>query len=416
MQRVFNFDQDQIALNAWEIAHGRLTVLGPQTSNTSFFTGPLIYYLAAIFYRLTNFHPIANAFTAVFAYILSFWLIKMVLQKLFKSKLVILFLTFYALSPFFVQLDRITWNPNFSFLSGSLALTGLLRANYISLLLWMFFAYQSSYSGFVIVPILLGCLLLRWCRFRLITAGFLGMAASLLPLLLFDLKHDFMNFNSLKQFIINIKGEDLSGFLTRILTVILINFENFSKIFTAYFYPQIVLVVLGLVLFICWYCQPRSFFSQKQKQMLLLWMMAFPIAGLFYQDDLPEYYFLMQLPALVMMMSDLIYQQLKQKIILIFSFITLVSLGVVVSSANGYALKQKYQALEYIYNRSANRPVEIIFDIDYSEQFGWNYLLKYWQINNTDREKRERIHLVYPFYPETIRDAEFGKIGVYYVR
>lgn len=415
MQRVFNFDQDQIALNAWEIAHGNLTVLGPQTSNTSFFTGPLIYYVAAIFYRLTNFHPVANALTGAATYVLSFWLIGRIFRRMFFRQLMFLYLAIYALSPFLVQMGRITWNPNFSFISGSLVLAALLKPNYLSIWLGMFLAYQASFSGFVIPVILLLYLFFKRRRLKLITVGFLGLAVSLFPLLLFDLKHQFMNFNSLRQFIFEAAGGAGGGFISQIKPVVLINFENFAKIFTGYFYPQVVLVILGLALFIFWLRQPKSFFSREQKKTLLLWMAAFPVAGLFYHDDLPEYYFLMQLPALLMMMADLVNLLAKKQLGLILTFMALVSLGVVFSSDNGYTLRHKYDAAKYIKSRSAGRPLELIFAMDYAERFGWDNLIKYWQIRLADRSERDRVELIFPVYPQTIRDAEFGKIGVYYV-
>ena len=155
MERVFNFDQDQIALNAMNIVKGDWTALGPQTSHMSFYTGPLIYYWAAVFYGLTGGHPLANTLTSAAIYVFSFWLIWYFFKSLLPLKITQLYLAIFALSPYLVQLNRITWNPNFSFLSGSLVLATLLKPNQLSLWLGMFLAYQSNFSGFVMVAVLL---------------------------------------------------------------------------------------------------------------------------------------------------------------------------------------------------------------------------------------------------------------------
>ncbi len=410
MERVFNFDQDQIALNAMNIVNGDWTVLGPQTSNMSFFTGPLIYYWAAVFYGLTGGHPLANALTAISIYAFNFFLIWYFFKSLFQGKLVDLYLAIYALSPYLVQLNRITWNPNFSFLSGSLVLAALLKPSYRSIWLGMFLAYQSSFSGFV----MLAALILYWLWQRrnlaLILVGFFGMAVSMLPLLIFDLKHNFMNFSSLGSFIYQAVFGISFGFLLRIKTVLMINFENFTKLYTGYFFPSLVLVLLGITILALWLKQSRSLFSPLQKKILLLWMAVFPLSALFYGDGLPEYYFLMQLPALVFILADLL-ARVKKQLILVYLFMTIVSLGVVFDKNNGYLLSDKYNAAKYIQSQSAGKPIQMVFDMDYRERFGWDYLFQYFQLELVSYG--QQVHLIYPVLPSTRFSGRFGNLGVF---
>ncbi len=411
MERVFNFDQDQIAINAMNIVNGDWTVLGPQTSNMNFFTGPLIYYWAAVFYGLTGGHPLANAWTSISLYIFSFGLIWYFFKSLFSRKLVNLYLAIYALSPFLVQLNRITWNPGFSFLSGSLVLAALLKPKLSSIWLGMFLAYQSSFSGFV----MMGALVLYWLWQRrnlaLILVGFFGMAVSMLPLLIFDLKHNFMNLSSLGGFIYQAIFGIGFGFLLRIKMVLMINFENLTKLFAGYFFPSLVLVLLGIIILILWLIQKKSVFSSQQRKILLLWMAVFPLSGLFYGDDLPEYYFLIQLPALVFILADLLIG-IKKQLILVYLLMAVVSLGVVFTQSNGYLLGDKFKAMQSIKKHSGDLPVELVFDMDYSEQFGWEYLTKYFQLNRVPQG--ESVHLIFPVLSTTRFSERFGNIGVLY--
>ncbi|MEK7513818.1 MAG: hypothetical protein AAB580_02915, partial [Patescibacteria group bacterium] len=376
MERVFNFDQDQIALNAMNIVKGDWTALGPQTSHMSFYTGPLIYYWAAVFYGLTGGHPLANTLTSAAIYVFSFWLIWYFFKSLLPLKITQLYLAIFALSPYLVQLNRITWNPNFSFLSGSLVLAALLKPNQLSLWLGMFLAYQSNFSGFVMVAVLLLYWLFNRQQFKLIVVGFFGLLSSMLPLITFDFRHNFMNITSLGNFIYKAIFEMSFGFLPRIKNVLMINFENFTKLLSGYFYPGFVLVLLGISILILWLIKPRSYFSSAQKKTLLLWMAVFPFAALFYDEGLPEYYFLMQLPALIFMLTDLLIGN-KNRQLLAGLFMMIISLGVIFDNRNGYSLREKYAAAKYIQNQSAGRPVQIVFDMDYRERFGWDYLFQY---------------------------------------
>lgn len=409
MDRVFNFDQDQIALNASNIIHGNWTVLGPQTSNMSFFTGPLIYYWAAVFYGLTSGHPLANTLTALSIYVFNFFMIWYFFKKLFSVKLINLYLGIFALSPFLVQLDRITWNPGFSFLSGSLVLAALLKPNFRSIWLGMFLAYQASFSGFVMVA----ALVLHWLwqrrNCKLILVGFAGTLTSMLPLIIFDFSHNFMNLTSLGKFIYQAIFEFSFGFLARVKTVLMINFENLTKLFTGYFFPGLVLVLIGIIIILLWLKQSRSFFSPLQRKILFLWMAIFPLAALFYNDGLPEYYFLFQLPALVFIIADLL-NQIKFPW-LIFLLLFTVSLGVIFDQPNGYLLGEKYNAAKYIQNQSAGRPIQIVFDMDYGERFGWDYLFQYFQFDLASC--CEQVHLIYPALQWTPVSGRFGSLGVF---
>lgn len=411
MQRVFNFDQDQIALNAFSIAHGNLTVLGPQTSNASFFTGPLIYYLAAVFYRLTDFHPLANALTALAIYVFSFILINYFFKKLFPGKLTAAYLGIYAFSPYLVQLSRTTWNPAFGFLSGSLVLASLLKTNYPAMWLGMFLAYQSSFAGFILPLILILYGLWQRKKIKLVLTGFLGLAVSMLPLAIFDLKHNFMNLSGLIDFVRGTGTEAGQTLLTGLKEVIVINFENLTKLIAAYFFPRLVLVLLGIMIFIYWWRRPGSFFNHKQKQVVILWMTIFPLSALFYHSGLPEYYFTMQLPAFVFMLGDILIK-VKKQTLGFFTVLTVISLGVVFTQNNGYTLKDKFAAIQDIKKSVGNQPVELIFDIDHSEQFGWEYLTKYFQINRVPQG--EPVHLIFPVLSTTIFSERFGNIGVLY--
>lgn len=410
MDRVFNFDQDQVAFNSVRIASGDLTALGPQTSNMIFFTGPLIYYLAAPWFALTGGHPLASAFTASFIFMINFWLIYWIFSQLFKKPMVKIFLAIFALSPFLVQFNRITWNPLFSFLAGSLVLAGLLKKNYRSVLLGMFFGYQASFSGFVLLAALGLYGLWQKRDWRLVLTGCLGFLASILPLIYFDLRHGWLNLNGLAAFATQISAGPPQAWWENSFLVLRISLENFSKLIFGYFFPELVLVIVGLAILLYWLKLARSNFTPIEKKILIYWLVIFPAAALFYTDGLPEYYFLMQLPAAGFILSDIFLGQ-KKNLALVYSFMVLVSVGVIFDQAGGYNLKDKFLAMQFIHEKLAGRAVELHFDMDYKEQFGWGYLQEYFNIETISQGPRA--HLIYPINSATNFTQSFGKIGVY---
>ena len=110
------------------------------------------------------------------------------------------------------------------------------------------------------------------------------------------------------------------------------------------------------------------------------------------------------------MLTDLLIGN-KNRQLLAGLFMMIISLGVIFDNRNGYSLREKYAAAKYIQNQSAGRPVQIVFDMDYRERFGWDYLFQYFKIEQSSC--CEQVHLIYPALPWTPVSARFGSLGVF---
>jgi len=421
MDRMFDFDQNQIATFAKQILNKDLTLIGPQTGPARFFTGPLIYYLGAIIYWLTGLHPVANTYLGLTIYLSTVIALILILRNRFSSILTI-FLAIYSLSPFFVFIDRTTWNPNFSFLSSSLVFFSLLNFNkekpllsYLLGFLGAFLAYQAHFSGFIVlgIAVILSVFINR--SIKLATALFFGLIFSLIPLVIFDMRNHWLNFYGLISLFTDKERMGSVDLFVRANHNLLIILENIGKIFLQGL-PFISLITIGLfILFIFSRLKNTKLIPQ---QFIIVWVWIFsPLIFSFYRLGVPEYYFLIQFPALVLIIS-FILKEFSEKPILILIIGGLffsVSLGMVQQSLEkqGLTLKNKIAALEFIKKQSQDNPINLVYDMDLGNQFGWNYLIDYLNLK-IDNSLPIKTHLIYPTNQFTIASFESGKLGIWF--
>jgi len=242
---------------------------------------------------------------------------------------------------------------------------------------------------------------------------------SLIPTFIFDLRHDWLNSRGLLAMISNpnrISGDFL--IYQRFFQAILISLENLTKIMIPVL-PKWGLVGLGALVLGFWLKYRSSIFNRRQRIILLVWILVFPLVVMFYHGSTPEYYYLMQLPAFVFILTDL-FLGLKAKlpVSVILAGFCLIALGAVIQQtqilAAGPSLNNKFNALEYIKKNQLNQPVELVFDMDIKDRFGWNYLIDYLKI--LPGENSTKVHLIYPINSGAILTAKFGGIGVWFDR
>lgn len=416
LEVVFHFDQEQIAEAAIKIINGKLTLIGPIANTISFFTGPLIYYFAAFFYWVTKGHPLANILISSSIYLITILSCWWLLRRFTNLKTALIFIIIYSLSPHLIILDRVTWDPDFSFLSACLVLIGFLfphrKISYLTVFIGMWLAYQAHFAGFVLVAeaVIIGVWLKR---FRLIAVALAGFALSLLTTLIFDLRHEWLNSLGLWRLISS--SEKLSGdFLIyrRLIHSIFISLENISKLIVQTS-SKWNLVALGVIIFFFWLKNKSNIFQKRQKYILLIWSLTFPLVVMFYKGATPEYYYLMQLPALVFILTDIIYglRQRKEFLTLLILGLFTISLGGMTQDIkamkSGASLNNKLQALRFI----KKHPGELVFDMEVKDRFGWRYLINY--LNITPAQSPIKAHLIYPINPGAIISAKFGGVGVW---
>lgn len=408
LNRTFEYDQNYLAESAQSILSGKLTLIGPQASAASFFTGPLINYLSAFSYLLSSGHPIANTLIPVIIFAIGFWLVKLISKSS-------TYLVIYAFSPLLIALDRITWNPNLSFLSASLVFLALASPKHryakLAAFLGAFLAYQAHFSGFLMLVIALT--LAFFTAKKLLLPLAIGLAASLAPLLIFDLRHSWLNLKGMLGFLQNpVTGDTINANFwgQQPLTQLHSSLENIGKLIAYTTHPYLVLgLSLGLLTI--------YLVSRKKNLLVPVWVLGFTLFYSLYRGNVPEYYYLMQLPAIAYALSDLLHRFPKFKPYALIFILACAANAMVATNNNDFNLGNKIKSIRYIQNRYPNQAVNLKLDMYYQELFGWPYLLSYTKLSQ-DTDSAIEAHIVFPVniavLQTTVLETQFGPIGVWF--
>lgn len=201
------------------LKQGDLMAIGPQTSVGNMYLGPWYYYLMAPSLLLAGFNPVGPAIMVMLLGVATVWLVWKVASEWFDQGVGLVAALLTAVSPVLIYYSIFSWNPNimpfFALLSIWCTWRVWQSGEYRKMPLLAFslaMALNSHYLGFLLLPPAgLFCLLaLRrnkktvsqkefwaWVGFSLVV--FLVLMS---PLVFFDLKHQFGNFNAFKKFFV----------------------------------------------------------------------------------------------------------------------------------------------------------------------------------------------------------------------
>lgn len=198
-------------------------LIGPGTSIGNMYLGPLYYYLISPSLLLFNFSPVGPSIFVAALGVLTIWFIWFVSKEFFAegkfdgsvAGLIAAFL--YAISPTVIIYSRSSWNPNIMPFFSLLVIWSIWRVwklrQYKLLLVTGFamaFVLQSHYLGLLLIPTFgifwfLSLLEARYLK-HLRRFFFYSLISILLflimmsPLLIFDIRHSWINFNAMKNF------------------------------------------------------------------------------------------------------------------------------------------------------------------------------------------------------------------------
>ncbi|MBU2592042.1 MAG: glycosyltransferase family 39 protein [Patescibacteria group bacterium] len=199
------------------LKQGDLMFIGPQTSIGNMYLGPWYYYLIAPALLLANFSPVGPALTVALIGVATVWLVWLVAKQLFGITTALLSALLFAVSPVVVYYSNFSWNPNVMpfFALLSVWLTWLIwQKNEFKKIPFLAFslamALNSHYLGLLLFPPAVFFLFLTWVKNRKtkqnnafsrpLIVGILVFLLLMSPLLIFDLKHQFVNFESVLAF------------------------------------------------------------------------------------------------------------------------------------------------------------------------------------------------------------------------
>lgn len=424
----FSWDQDRDAQVIWQIVNeGKLTLIGPRViSDSAFFLGPLWYYLLTPFYMLFGMDPIAVGFFAVFVGALTTLTFYLATKKIFgKTVGIFASLIWASIS------NVVTWNPmlipiftlififclmkilegNRKYIVFGFLLIGLsLQLHFQTLFLFFPFTLANYYYFQKN----------RQLPYRYLMTGFLLFVLTFLPLIIFDLRHDFLNWNGLIRLF---SGSGVSNEYQfsyfHYLNVTFFKFINSLNFYVpkVAFLPDWVEVVLGILtlafsLLGIWI----SKISINKKLILYSFILPALVLIPLYKGNISEYYFMFTHVVIIFglaVISKYLFQKnivTKILICIIFMTIFLTRTKEVLTEIDYGGLYFKRQAVQYL----VNQQVDPIFNVSYSApangDAGFDILFK---VYGREPQNGHLWTIVIPSTAENIPPiATFGEIGI----
>jgi 4-amino-4-deoxy-L-arabinose transferase-like glycosyltransferase len=205
-------DQGRDALVMYRmLTQGDLPFIGPITSVGGFYLGPLYYYLMAPFLWLWRFNPVGPAIATATLGITTIPLLYLVGQKIFSHSVGLIAAALYTFAFIPISETRSAWNPNPMPLAALGIIYGFYLANYnrkpkglllaaISLAAALQFHYMIVFLGPWLLWQFILALKNKSNRVMLVWSGLI-FVSMLLPLLLFEVKNNWLNTKGLIEFL-----------------------------------------------------------------------------------------------------------------------------------------------------------------------------------------------------------------------
>jgi len=359
-----------------DILKGNLAFIGPQTSIGNMYLGPLYYYLMAPALFLSGLSPVGpavlNAILGTLTVSLTWW----VARTWFKSVSGLVAAFLMAISPIAIIYSRSSWNPNPMPLFALLSVFGLYQVWQKKNNCWLIisaisfaFAMQMHYLGLLLIPTLAVFWILSLKNskdFPKEKKNFLVTSLKSLviflflmsPLVLFDQKHQGMNYNAFKAF-----------FTTRQTTVNLnpVNSDRFFSVWNkitadlllGQTQKSVALTSFSVFLLGLWAIVKEK---NKHPAIILFTWIGFAVLGLsMYKQHVYAHYFGFFWPAIYILIGWIISRLLQGAYLHKFLSLSLFSLFVIVSVI--------YSPLKQTPNNQLQRTEKIV-DLVISESSG----------------------------------------------
>jgi len=385
----FNADQEWLAFRARDVIKGDFPLLGPVTSVGSFSIGPGYVYLMAFIGLFTNFTPISGALLSVLLGVLFLLSLYLFIRHFVDSKTayIILFLTTISFN--LISWDQSPWAPSLFYFSQMIMLFGAYLSNkkQIGLILvatGFVMGFQSHFGVVLsIISIIFFLLFIRPIKPTLKTITTIGLILffGFLPNLLFDITHNFTN---LKRIVMAFAGDGVDYFVSFNKVISVLNFNTTSLI-----YPRNNNLIDSLItktLFAIILVNAISLLRDKKfKNMsFLLLVTGILPASLFYiqQGKFSEYYLMMTVPSLILLLALFIYRIAKNKL--------LIALLIFVSVITNFKdFKDKYvpwnlgakeNVVGRIVEKGGTDGYGISLTTSLGNNFGFKYILDYYGV------------------------------------
>lgn len=423
----FDYDQQKAAEVAWQmIVDKKPTLLGIETSVGGLFTGPGLYYMQTFAMFIGNLDPIYLGYSSVLFSLITLLAIFFVTKEIFSPKVAIVAVFIYIISFRVIIYDTAASPISYIMLPSILVILFLhkllvqkRKQYFVYLMLILGLATHVHLALGLLIPAVILQLILVRPKINL-KVFFIGLGAFLLPLfplVLFELRHDLFITKNLIQFLSS--SQELNLRLVEVLKIPLA--MGGETVFTNR-YALWAVVIITATYFV---------FDKKNKWSFLktyAFILVIPPALFsFYIGPIPEYYFIPQLP-LIIMLAGFVYAKIFSKfpipsVFLIF-FVVNYNFGIFMTSTyNPLSYYTKRTVVESILDSANGQDFKLLYRVPIPVSYGFDYMFK-WKGNVPNDESENLYLLEYQFSGKEVEDykkmysdkqLEFKLISDYYV-
>ncbi len=419
---IFDWDQEQFSFQIKNIIiNHKLTLIGPRVVNDKgFFLAPYFTYLLIPFYLVNNLHPQGLIYFLILLNCLFFFSTFLMIKRIFGSFQAILFLFLWSINPLLIVYDTIPWWPVTIPLGAIITWFNLFHLykknsiiNWITtgLILGLFL---NMHFQFIFI-FFFSCLFLliylknkKILPLKKIFAFAFSFFIIFTPLIIFDLRHNFLNTNNFINFFFsknNAVGNDRQVWLTVFNYFLqpLIFFRSIT--ITKIFYFFIFLITIYL------YRTKKKFLKNFYLATIILWL-SFPVFFTLYGQRPSEYYFVFLYPFILIIIADFFLSIKQLPIIIIFgTLILFINSKQIINNlqSNIFGLYYKDKAIRKLKRLIENKKFNISFDTPLGTNFGYNYLINYYDIKQTGNWNDPLVEIRIPPKKD---DIVIGAIGL----
>ncbi len=420
----FDWDQETLAFQLLGIIrdHDLILIGHRATDAMGFYFGPYFEYLFVPFFVISRLHPIGFIPFLLTVNMIFFILTYYVLTRVFNREISIFFLFLWAVSPVMIGYDISVWAPVILPIGFILTIYLLWRIykkptkrNYIALGICAGF-FTQIHSLYFLVDVYIGIFLLMHAYTKklfnkdLFIKMFLMLGVFLvfvIPLILFDMRHDFLN------------AKLLVGYFTRRvqgdpnIRATLFVFSNYFRPFTYAIGYNIGAIIFSLMACLLGYMmmKKKDFYKVFYTSSFALLIIT-ALIYMKYAERPSEYYFHYLYPFVALALIDFLYNA-NWKYLIILSFIFLminIPHYTYTLQVHPVGLMVKEKVVLMLKEEIGSKPINITYEMPLGLNNGFAYLLQHHGVNVKNKESHP---LVIIRHPTKKGDLIYKKIGIH---
>ena len=407
----FWYDQGRDALVIWDLLHyGKFFLIGPVTGIEGIFLGPFYYYLLAPFYWLGWGSPVMAAAGLSWLTVGAILLIYLLGKEIYSREVGLLAAFLYGFSYNLVVFSRWLANPNplpfFTMIALLLLYKFVGSQSSIFIILYSFIIglclQLEAASAIWFLPATVAILI--WQRPiirkpKILVLAFLTFFVTLLPQIVFDLRHQGILRAAFQRFLVNEESFGLS--LAQTLRLRLLTY--YDVFWGKFGFSQNWLRVSLLALFSAALLRFKKTLFNPGGKLLFIWFLAPLLGFLFYRGNhgyVWDYYFTGVIPAFILLFAAGIYflarEGLLSKILIglvliLFGVVNLRSLKNYYQTGIGITLRAQLRAIDWIYQDAKGEEFNIDAYVPPQIFYSYSYLFRWYGQAEYGREPETRL-------------------------